>query len=84
MEGLKRSFAGFKVTYTAPTGKAAHVLRTRVGQSDAADVRVCTLHQVLAAARHRSPEVFAEHYGDADALVVDEFSMVPLEARLHF
>ncbi len=77
MEALKGGPGGFEVLYTTPTGKAAHVLRTRVSRWDA-DVRACTLHQVLAAARRRSDQKFS----NVSALVVDEFSMVPLEVRL--
>lgn len=58
------------ILLTAPTGRAASILKRRTG------LKARTLHSVLGTARKSNPEEFI--YDKVEILVVDECSLVPI------
>ena len=73
-EKKPRVLSNGPVLYTAPTGKAAGVIRKRIKRN------AFTIHQILASFKMRKGDEWK--FGQTQILAVDECSMVSLEVSL--
>ena len=72
-ENKPRFLSNGPVLYTAPTGKAAGVIRKRIGRN------AFTIHQIVASYKVNKGDEWK--FGHTQILAVDECSMVSLEVR---